>query len=200
MKVASIILTVLSFISLPLIWCLPYMTNMKTTQDIVTSIVLAIVAFALLGYVAHILIARYRYEHKGGTFLYVITFPAYILPFVTIFIIWALLSLLDQILYVFFDRYLISEFLDYVKENLLFTGWKRPSHSQEAETEVYVVYAHGSERQLALVRSNIADYQLQDIPNYDRFVDDLGNYWRSYDNHKTFVSEEELRRERGSLL
>lgn len=66
------------------------------------------------------------------------------------------------------------------------------SSSQKSET-VYILNVAGIERRLKLVESYVTDYNYSDLRKYNRFIDDIGHYWRSYDGNKTFISEYDLK-------
>lgn len=58
-------------------------------------------------------------------------------------------------------------------------------------TKFYVIFEDGFERKLKFVERK-TDYSSKEPyygKYYNRFVDDLGRYWRSYDENKTFMKE-----------
>ena len=121
-------------------------------------------------------------------FPYIVTFPAYIVPFILIGAIWLLLSLINFMCYAFTDRYLLSEFLDWLIRECLGIGGGRSNKNGGTNETVYVVYDGGFERRLKLYEAYKQDYDDPSL-HYDRFIDDLGNYWRSYDKGETFRKE-----------
>lgn len=62
---------------------------------------------------------------------------------------------------------------------------------------VYTVTENGYRRTLTLFQSYCRDYEAPEGKEfgayYNKFKDDIGHYWRSYDGNKTFISETELR-------
>lgn len=187
MKVASWIFTVLSFLAVPLVFLLCWI--LKTDDTLVEQAIIGVALFIVLGFIAHVLINKYRVQNGGGTFLFIVTFPAFAIPFVVFFIIWAILALINQLCYIFTDRYLIGEFLDWMKHSVLGIGG---GHRSVSEEKVYIVIdEQGFERQLSFYECREDTYS--DSPfycqHYNRFRDDLGNFWRSYDNNETFVKE-----------
>lgn len=69
---------------------------------------------------------------------------------------------------------------------------------RENTEKVYFVRDNGYERKLILVETYCKDYGApkgyEFGAYYNRFKDDLGYFWRSYDGNKTFVSESYLRK------
>ena len=188
MKVASWIFTVLSFLAIPLVFLLCW--ALKTDDTVIEQLIIGIGFFVVLGFIAHVLINKYRIKNGGGLFLYIVTFPAFAVPFIALFVVWAILSLINKLCYIFTDRYLIGEFLDWMKREVLGIGGG--SRSSSTGTTLYTVLdKQGFERQLAFYESKQDTFG--DSPfygqYYNRFRDDLGNFWRSYDNNETFVKE-----------
>lgn len=64
--------------------------------------------------------------------------------------------------------------------------------SNNKQTTVYIVNDGGYDRKLTLFDTYLKDYD-SDSPGYQkmyrRYKDDVGNYWRSYDEGKTFIKE-----------
>lgn len=188
MKVASWIFTVLSFLAIPImfaVWAI-----FQTDDTWLEILILGGVGFCLLGYIGHVLANKYRASNGGGCLVpYILTFPAFLIPFVIIGVIWLILSLINFICYLITDRYLIGEFLNWIRTECLgFGGSKSSMQKRKQEEAVYVVYDRGYDRNLKM-----CDHYKQDVNNpglyYDRFVDDTGSYWRSYDNGQTFRKE-----------
>ncbi|MDE6356686.1 MAG: hypothetical protein K2L67_05525 [Clostridia bacterium] len=188
MKIASWIFTVLSFLAIPAVFLLCFI--LKTDDTVVEKLIIGGAAFIILGFIAHVLINKHRLNHGGGMFLYIVTFPAFAIPFIVLFIVWGILSLINWLCYVFTDKYLISDFLNWIKRDVLGIGGGRGSSKQKSE-EVYAVIENGFERLLSFYETKQDTYA--DSPfymeYYNRFRDDTGNFWRSYDNNETFVKE-----------
>lgn len=189
MKIASWILTVLSFLAIPLVFLLCFI--LKTDDTILEKLIIGGALFIALGFIAHVLINKYRMQNGGGTFLYVVTFPAYAVPFVVFFIVWGILSVINWLCYVFTDKYLISDFLNWMKRDVLGIGCGRGSSSKQTAGEAYTVIENGFERTLAFCEVKQDAYP--DSPfytkYYNRFRDETGNFWRSYDDNETFIKE-----------
>ncbi len=88
-------------------------------------------------------------------------------------------------------KYLIDE----MQKN---SGFK--ADEKEEEVPVFIVRDNGYERTLKIFRKYCEDYGAPGTSGigvyYNRYKDDIGRYWRSYDGDKTFIKEETLR-ERG---
>ncbi|MDE6001726.1 MAG: hypothetical protein K2G96_05365 [Clostridia bacterium] len=186
MKIASWIFTVLSFLAIPVVFLMCW--ALKTEDTLTDKLIIGIALFLVLGSVAHILINKYRIKNGGGLFLYIVTFPAYAVPFVAILILWAILSFVNWLCYVFTDRYLVGDFLNWVKREVLGIGvGKSRSVANKTSEKVYTVLDEmGFQRELTLYEQ----YKEDIVPEspfygkyYNRFRDDLGNFWRSYDKN-----------------
>jgi len=200
MKIASWIFTALSFLAIPVmfaIWAI-----LKTDDTWLDILIIGVVLFLVLGYIGHIIAAKYRRVNGGGcTVPYIATFPAFAVPFVIFGAIFLILSFINWICYVFTDRYLISEFLVWLRKTLLGIDDRKASKNGGVKNEnVFMVIDGGTERYLTMIEEYAEDHavhgkvyhEIVGSARYNRFVDDIGNYWRSYDNNKTFVSEHEL--------
>ncbi len=190
MKVASWILNVISLIALivgvvfTVVWaCVTKAVLCKIGEVDFAYIDFAIVcyiAFVALGFAAHMLAGKAIKNYDTGCkFVYYSSFPAYVLPFAVIFIVKQIIKLVKKLLNV---------------------SSGNSSSSQEVEN-VYIVFdEHGIERHLTLIEQYKKDYAIHGKvyheiigkDTYNRFIDDIGNYWRSYDDNETFVSEHDL--------
>lgn len=176
MKIASWIFTVLSFLSFPIFIVLGYFEN-----NFVYGIIFSIIGFLLLSYIAHILAGKCFDD--GGKIPFYITYPGFILPMVVMYVIFGVLSFLDWVVYAFTRRYYIAEFLGWMRSTLLFTNpIKKQTEKTKKEEIVYLV----DDRKLKY-EWRYTDFETK--LDYNRFRDDLGNYWRSYDDNKTFIQE-----------
>lgn len=171
-KVFSWILTILYlvFFVLFVVFLVNFVTgkgNDYTMAIFMNSIFLSII----FGIWAHFLAK----DTKG--FPYYVTFPFYVL-FCGFFI---LIGLIKSAMY---------GSAKYLAEN-------NTSNDTPKCEEVYVVYNNGYERKLKLVESYCSDYGapkgVEYGAKYNRFKDDIGYYWRSYDGNNTFISEDTLR-------
>lgn len=112
---------------------------------------------------------------KGKGFPYYVTFPTYGVVFILIF-------LAGVVKFLFYK--LIGHAADF------------PSPKKE-EKPIYIVIENGLERRLTLFEANCRDYGAPNHNNYgaffNRFKDDIGNFWRSYDKNKSFISEAKLK-------
>ena len=189
MKIASWIFTVLSFLGAGVLVLLGVL--FATGDDRATAIVLAVVCFLVLGFIGHILINKYRCgSGQGGLAVYILSFPAYIIPFIALFLLLMLIKLIDAIIYAFTQRHYMYEFINYTMGLLLGKPRNKSASgggtSAGAGKDAYVVIDGGYERTLTFTESK-QDHDSGQM--YNRFRDDTGAYWRSYDNNNTFVKE-----------
>ena len=193
MKVASWVFTVLSYLAIPILFA--FWAILQTDDAWWQILIIGGVLFCILGYIGHILALKYKMFHGGGcTVPYILTFPAFLIPFVIIGVIWLVLSLVNFICYLITDRYLMSELLNWIKRDCLGIGGD--SSSQGQEETIYVVYDGGFERKLKMWTHYKQDFYNPSL-YYDRLIDDIGNYWRSYDDCRTFRKETIEEKERG---
>lgn len=187
MKVASWIFTVLSFLVLIVLIVFAVTFDGDTLVEMILG---ESVLFCVFGYVGHILAVKYRRVNGGGcTVPYILTFPAYLIPFIVFGVVWLVLYLLNWVLYLVTGRYIIGEFLNWILRDCMGIGGGRSySQANNGGVEVYVVYDNGYERELTLRETYKQDYENPSL-HYDRFIDDVGHYWRSYDGRKTFRKE-----------
>ena len=179
MKIASWIFTVLSFLTAG---AFVLMGVLHVTDDPLSSmIIVAVIGFCVFGFIGHILINKYRCNGgQGGLAVYILSFPAYIIPFVVLFIIILLIKLIDAIIRAFTKKSYLGGFTD--KSTNLLLG-------KSKNAGAYVVIDGGFERVLTLVGRYQSPLPEDNYQWYNRFRDDTGVYWRSYDENETFVKE-----------
>ena len=146
--------------------------------------------YTVFGLIAHILAMKYRANNGGGLLgVYIVTFPAYLVPFVILLALWAILKFIDIMLGLFTnDQCSIAIIVKYLYDAVFGTTKTKNTSS----TDIYVVLdEHSNERKLQFTeqkQDHDPDSPLYTM-YYNRFRDDIGNYWRSYDNNRTFVKE-----------
>ena len=150
----------------------------------------------VFGGIAHILIARTRTDDCKWS--YILTFPPYIVIWLVLLALLAVVKFIDIMIYMFTGGEkglgnVVSFFFGATFGN------KKKQTVAAANSEVYTVIDSGFERVLTMVESKQdAD---PDSPYYtkyyNRFRDDLGYYWRSYDQNEHFIKETVEQRSRG---
>jgi len=189
MKVAGWILNVISLIAL-LVGIVFTVVWACVTKEVLCKIggvdfaymdfaIVCYIAFVAFGFAAHMLAGK-TMEHydTGCKFVYYSSFPAYILPFAVIFIVKQIIKLVKILL------------------NAL-SG--NSSSSQEVENVYIVTDEQGFDRKLRFYEYKEDTYSKSPFytMHYNRFRDDLGNFWRSYDNEETFIKETREQTDRG---
>ena len=179
MKIFTWILTILSILAIPAGLLLGYFE-----KDLVFGAILGVIFYLLLSYATHQL--SVKIFNEGGKIPFYISFIGYFIPLGVMYIIVCILSFLDRMVYIFTRRHYVIEFIEWCKENLLYQSPKNydyTSTKDEKEEPVYIVNG----RKLKYL-SNCTDYDLH--MNYNRFLDNYGDCWRSYDGNKTFIKED----------
>ena len=191
MKIASWIFTILSFLAAGVF---VVMGVLHVTNDTLTDmIIIGAIAFVILGSIGHIIISKYRSGGgQGGLAVYIISFPAYLIPFIIIFVLIALLIVIDWIVYAFTQEHHVARFVGYLKAT--FIGSPRSSRSSGGSSSAYVVIDNGFERTLTFTENKLDHDSGR---HYNRFRDETGKYWRSYDKNETFVKESLEQSQRG---
>jgi len=133
---------------------------------------LSFVPFVICGNIAHFK-AKERRSEKGFKLLYVLTFPPFgILCILGIFVIIGKLI------------------LNFVKS---WAGYDTPTSSKSSynsHPDCSVRDAHGNKRELTYYdHGHTNGGTSETYREYYRYKDDLGYFWRTYDNGKTFVQE-----------
>ncbi len=146
------------------------------------------------GFVSHLLMVFA--EEKG--FPYYVTFPMYGIVLAIYYLImcgkFLFLKLTGSD--VSFDDVCMG--LEYKGSNSASShGGTGKKSSFSKSVPEYIVTENGYKRTLTLFRAYCQDYEAPEGKKfgayYNKFKDDIGNYWRSYDGNKTFISETELR-------
>ena len=204
MKVVSWILFILSILAIP---ALVIIAATGITDDTITDmVVIGAIFFFILGFLSHVFISKSRGDFNvSAKIVYYASFPAFIIPFAVVFVVLMLLKAIDFLIYLLTDKHYILPAVNYVLK-VTFGGGKnrasRNGYDGESSSGAIVTYAvieNGTERELTFLE------QKQDIDAdspfymnyYNRFIDDAGNYWRSYDDNENFVKETVEQRERG---
>lgn len=142
------------------------------------------------GFASHLLMIFA--EEKG--FPYYVTFPMY-------GIVLAFYYIVMWIKFIFLKLMGTDTTFEDVCLNIApksYNGETRNGGSSDKSAATYTVTENGFKRTLTLFRSYCQDYETPSTEGfgayYNKFKDDLGNYWRSYDGNKTFISESALRK------
>lgn len=161
-------------------------------------LVICLVWFVVFGIISHVLMKKDLNKNdikptKGEKFLYIISFLPYAVPFILLFILWLLLKFIDTMIFLFTGGdHKLSDILNFMAEAAGFK--KKTPKTAEGGAEVISVMADGWERKLTFAESS--QDHCSDSPYflkyYNRFRDDLGNYWRSYDDNDTFIPEKNI--------
>lgn len=185
MKVASWITGILAYLAIPVMlmfW--KFSDDGMGVTGLFEYLIVGAVFWLILGFISHILIAKYRNTYGGQTFWYVSTFVPYIIPFIIFYAIILILTFIDWFIYVIFDKHYVLNFIKSIKEMLF--GTKRPTAKDISSGDACVIIDNGFERVLVFIETK------QDHDNgkmYNRFRDDTDKYWRSYDGNQTFIKE-----------
>jgi len=167
MKVLSWIFTILSFLAIPVLFLIWFL--FKTDDAWWVVLIIGVALYAVSSFIAHLCIKNeYEVNKKGTKFLYYSSFPAYVLLYGIYFILYWVVKIIKVI----FNA---------------FTG-NTSEDSGSNKGKVYIVNDGGYERRLKLCEKYKQDYDNPRL-HYDRFKDDIGNYWRSYDDCETFIKE-----------
>lgn len=142
--------------------------------------------FVFTGYVTHINVSRYREEILGGTFLYIITFPQYVLPFVALGVVWLVFWFIDMVLWGLTNRHLLKEYLNWFKREILGIG--KSNKKSGGQSDTFVINYGGGKRHLELWQQH-AHTASAPYDYFDRYRDEYGKFWRTYDCGKTFREE-----------
>lgn len=138
-----------------------------------------LIAFYVFGVIGHLLVKKAKKangKNAGITVVFVLTFLQYYMSFGFVMLI---ISAIGMLIGVITGKY----------------SGGGSSSSGSGSSSQYVVYSGGQKRILTLTETYKQDYDLN--AHYNRFRDDIGYYWRSYDNNKTFVKESVEQTSRG---
>lgn len=75
--------------------------------------------------------------------------------------------------------------------------------SDEGSASTYTVSGEGGHTRTLTFAEKRQDLWTESPYNgkyYDRFIDDLGNYWRSYDGNDTFIEEKKIPNNFGTYI
>ncbi len=197
MKVVSWILFVLSILAIPVF---AIIGALGITEDSLTDLVIiGVVFFFILGFLSHIAIGFSCGEFDtAAKIVFYASYPAFIIPFIVVFLILMLIKLIDGLVYFFTDKHYVLSAVNYILEHALGIGKSRgrtsgSSKSNEKE-KIVIVQDSVREAQLKFVEKS-QDYD-PDSATYrqyfDRYRDELGYYWRTYDNGVKFIKEDDL--------
>ena len=196
MKVGRWVLTVYAYLGL----IVPLIVGIALFNDIFALWIYSISLFVFLGFFAHLVARQYRNSTGKGTFVWVITFPAFLAPFIVLFALFLAFKFIDLVLWTMTDRHLLSECIAFIWNCCVGKKSKKnvaPAQNGNvgAEQPVYYINVGGYRRRLTFYEQR-NDYSLPNNPIYNRYRDDYGYFYRSYDGNKNFISEISLR-ERG---
>ena len=165
-----------------------------TDETCIGVFMMSLVGSVGCGFASHLLM--FFAEEKG--FPYYATFPTYVIGMAVYYLIMGVKFLFLKLTGsdVSFDDICMG--LEYKGSNSASshdgTG-KKSSFSKNVPE--YIVTSNGYKRTLTLFQSYCRDYEAPEGKEfgayYNKFKDDIGHYWRSYDGNKTFISETELR-------
>ncbi len=192
MRVLSWIFFIISILILPVF---AVMGALKITDDTMTGmLIMGAIGFVFFGFISHVIIASRR-DSGADAFVYYVTFPAFILPFIALCLILLALYILDQIIYACTDKHYVLSFIMQIYETC--TGKKnsvKNKNSDKNTAQVYVVMKHGMERELRFfdLREDFDDNSPFYGKKYNYFRDDIGNFWRSYDHNESFIEESRM--------
>ena len=165
--IVGVILTIISLLGIPLtVVGFVFLTEGMPFPVLAES---GIIAFVGSGLVGHIFIRKAKKANgKNGaiTAFYVLSFLQYYFPLgIILIIIW------------------LVKFIIGIVKGVSNTGSGSSASGGKGEL---VVLENGFERKLKLCESYKEDYELH--THYDRYIDDIGHYWRSYDD-ETVIRE-----------
>ncbi len=146
------------------------------------------VAGFIAGFFGHTLASNYRAENGGALGIYLISFLPFIIPLIALFIIWLILKFIDLMLWIATGKHYLDSIIAWLYQEI--TGKKIINNTDACEgknIQTYTVYDHGLERTLYMYDEYKYDPNLN--VHFNRFRDDCGDFWRSYDNNETFRRE-----------
>ncbi|MDE6474733.1 MAG: hypothetical protein K2L70_06505 [Clostridia bacterium] len=196
MKVVSWILFVLSILVIPVF---AIIGALGITEDSMTDlIIIGVVFFFILGFLSHIAIGFSHGEYDtAAKAVFYASFPAFIIPFIAVFLILMFIKFLDWVVYLFTDKHYVLSAVNFILEHALGIKMNKGGSSSSGKSnneEVVIVQDSVREAKLKFVEKS-QDYD-PDSATYrqyfDRYRDELGYYWRTYDNGVNFVKEDDL--------
>ena len=199
MKIVGWILFVLSIVILPLL-AITGVTGIFE-DPLWLLITIGVIAFLVLGFISHIIIAKVgSREEKDSFALYILTAPAFYILYIILHIAFFWLAFIDWLFYIGCGKHYISDAIKWFKS--IITPYKtdydeeqeRKREEEKNKVEVFVVMDGNYKRELKYLpqRGSTMDYNSESPYNgmrYKMYIDDIGNYWRSYDDGKTFIKE-----------
>ncbi|MDE7191897.1 MAG: hypothetical protein K2O35_05480 [Clostridia bacterium] len=201
MKVVSWILFVLSIILLPIL-AITGVTGVFE-DPLWVFITIGVAAFLILGFISHIIIARVGERKEKASFaLYILTAPAYYIFYIVLRIVFFWLDFIDLMFYIGCGKRYISEALKTIID--IITPYKTQHEIEEEKMqeeeknkiEVFTINYKGYKRELTYTtwqgkrqKTDYNDKSPYYFKEYKLLIDDLGNYWRSYDGGKSFIRE-----------
>ena len=199
MKVLSWILCILSFLAIP-IFAIVGATGMIPEKNVVDTVIIGVIVFFILGFISHAFISFSKGKgSKDGRVLFILTYPAFIVPVGFILFVLYVISMIDWVIYIWTGKRYIAGVINWVKSIISpYKSTNKPEKKSNESQEVVFVVMDGSwERKLKYTswqgKQLKTDYNEKSpyyMQTYQIFVDDLGNIWRSYDGAKTFIKEE----------
>ena len=163
-------------------------------------IILAVVGFVGLGFVAHLCATKAIYNNRNGGSLavWIISFLPYILPSVALFLLVQILRVIDYFVYVISDKHIVAQFVNTVTDALfskqfaVFAGAGTLNDSEPVVTETYYEVDTSFGKRKLKYFDNREDNDTDSpyyMKRYNLFRDDIGHFGRSYDGNVTFIEE-----------
>ncbi|MDE5655060.1 MAG: hypothetical protein K2I46_05575 [Clostridia bacterium] len=200
MKVVAWILFVLSILVIPVFAIIGALGVFEDTM--LELILIGVAGFFVFGFISHMLVTYSEGSRtKDGWALFILTYPAFIIPVGIIYLILLILSVIDGIIYIATGKRYISTALKWFRSTIsnqrteYDVEQEKKKEEEKNKVKVYVVMDGYNKRKLKYVAhiGPTMDYNDKSPYNgkyYGTYIDDLGYYWRSYDDGKTFVKED----------
>lgn len=155
---------------------------------------MSLIAAVGCGFVSHLFMVFA--EEKG--FPYYVTFPMYWIVLAVYYLIMGVKFLFLKLMGAdtTFDDVCLNISPKFNNGSSSYGGANKGGTSSSSSV-AYTITENGYKRTLTLFRAHCQDHEApagEDFgAYYNKFKDDIGNYWRSYDGNKTFISESALR-------
>ena len=207
MKVVAWILFVLSILVIPICAIVGSMGLVESFmyEAMFDMIMAGVVGFIILGFISHAFISFSKGKgSKDGKVLFILTYPAFIIPVAFVFAVLYILSMIDLVIYIWTGKRYISGAIKWLKS--IISPYKtdydieqeKKREEEKNKVDVFIVEdEHHMERKLTYtswqgkqLKTDYNDKSPYYSQTYQIFVDDLGNIWRSYDGAKTFIKED----------
>lgn len=147
-------------------------------------------AFVLFGLIAHVILKTRDRVTKADKFFYGYSYVAFVPVVLVILALFVIVKFIDIMIGLFTGG---EKNLKSVTDFLLQSaGFKKKAKSLPAKSGAeYQVYADSRWYDLTFVGSkeDVDSDSPYFTKNYNRFRDELGGYWRSYDNNVNFIKE-----------